>query len=635
MRYKTLLFTLFFFATISQGFTQTKLDSLLTNSSVDSIKVQNLLGYAWQYKYSKPENAFIAVNAAVSTAQKSTNPKLIGNAFYYKGMMFYLTTQLDSAEYFSNRAIESYLQINNDYGVASIYNLKGLIYEKLSNYEGAIEQYLKSVEFAELTDNLFSQSNPLHNIGLIYEKIDEYEKGLIYYEKALKIREQIGDSSFIAASYMSISSINQYLKNDSLAIAFSKQAIDLFIGLDDIYNLMIAYNNLGQFYVLRDNLQKAEYFFEKSIGLTVPETYPENYLLSSANRIMLKNKQHKYQEAIQIGENSLKIVSDNDLMWNEKEVLNELANSYYALGLIDKTYHTQQRLLFLSDSLINEENLSHIADLETRFRVKENEADLAQKELEIVKKDVELKEKSAKIRLQIILIIVLIKIFVLLNWWYRVRRKQQKIKSQIAINEERNRIAMDLHDHVGAELTLVNSKLDTRVFKTERTSEKEDLEEISDQIRNVSKILRETVWSIQEEAITLEQLLERVQDFADKQLEKSGIEYSATSNENKYELTPQIALTFFRICQEGITNALKYSNASKIILSITKNGKTLEMLLTDDGNGFELKNTTSGYGLINMKQRAEQIGARFTITSLMGVGTTINVLIPSPIFLPV
>ncbi len=622
------LLVLFIFASIFQGYAQTKLDSLLIDVSDDSVKVQNLLGYAWQYKYSEPENAFKAVNEALSTAQKSNNPILIGNAFYYKGMMFYLTTKLDSAEYFSDRAIEYYLQINNDYGVASIYNLKGLIYEKLSNYEGAIEQYLKSVEFAKQTDNLYSQSNPLHNIGLIYEKMDEYEKGLMYYEKALKIREQIGDSSFIATSYMSISSINQYLKNDSLAIAFSKKAIDMYIRLNDIYNLMIAYNNLGQFYVLRDDLLQAGIFFEKSINLASPETYPENYILSSANRIMLKNKQHKYKEAIQIGESSIKIAIHNKLMWNEKEILNELANSYYALKMLDKTYDTQQRLLFLSDSLINEKNLTHIADLETSFRVKEKEAELANKELVIIKKDIELKEKSIAIKLQIILIIVLIIVFVLLVWWYRVRKKQQKIKAQIAINQERNRIAMDLHDHVGAELTLVNSKLDTRIFKTERLSEKEDLENISDQIRNVSKTLRETVWSIQEEAITIAQLLERIQGFADKQLEESGIAYSSTTNDNGFELTPQIALTLYRICQEGITNSLKYANCSSIKVSIAKSNKILDMNLADNGDGFDVEKVSSGYGLINIKQRTEKIGGEFKLLSIVGNGTIVSIKIP-------
>ena len=186
---------------------------------------------------------------------------------------------------------------------------------------------------------------------------------------------------------------------------------------------------------------------------------------------------------------------------------------------------------------------------------------------------------------------------------------------------------MDLHDHVGAELTLVSSKLDTRTFKTERQSEKEDLEAISDQIRNVSKILRETVWSIQEEAISIEKLLERVQDFVNKQLEGSGIEYSYESNQNKFELPPQVALTLFRICQEGITNTLKYADASKIDLNIAKKDKIMEMTLTDDGIGFEFENITEGFGLINMRQRAEQAGANYSISSLKDVGTTITLQI--------
>ncbi|MEP1094052.1 MAG: sensor histidine kinase [Cyclobacteriaceae bacterium] len=597
---------------------QTRLDSLIKAESIDSVKVQELLQFAWQNKYNDPSSAFKSVDAAVSVAQSAKDDRLMGNAFYYKGMMCYLTTAHDSAIHFSDKAINHYQLIKNDYGIASIYNLKGLVNERLSNYEGAIEQYLKSVEYAELTDNLYSQSNPLHNIGLIYEKMKDYKRGLAYFEKALKIREEIGDSSFLAASHMSIASMNQYLGNDSLTLAYSNRAIDWFENLDDTYNLMIAYNNLGQYYLKKNDLQVAEQLFEKSTGLAPPETYPENFILSTANRIILKNKQKKYREAIQIGERALKIAKANDLMWNEKEILTEMVHSYYALGNIHETYKGQQRLIYLTDSLINQENLTQIANMETRYRLKE-------KELTIAKKNIELSVKSQAIQLQIALILLLLISILLFFWRNRIKKEQQRIQSRLDMNQERSRIAMDLHDHVGAELTLVSSKLDTRIFKTEQDNEKQDLGEIAEQVRGVSTTLRETVWSIRQESIIVQELLDQVHDFAVKILEESQIKFHRKTSIPGHSLQPQKALMLYRICQEGITNSFKYADAKNIELSIDFKDEKLCLLLQDDGNGFAAGEPTSGYGLDNMRQRAAQANASFSIGSIPGGGTRIEV----------
>ena len=111
---------------------------------------------------------------------------------------------------------------------------------------------------------------------------------------------------------------------------------------------------------------------------------------------------------------------------------------------------------------------------------------------------------------------------------------------------------MDLHDHVGAELTLVSSKIDVRTYKAKENLEKEELMAISDQIRNVNATLRETVWSIQHETILVKELLDRVETYVFSLFDKETLFFQGTSNFPGFQLSPQIALNLYRISQEAV-----------------------------------------------------------------------------------
>jgi len=196
------------------------------------------------------------------------------------------------------------------------------------------------------------------------------------------------------------------------------------------------------------------------------------------------------------------------------------------------------------------------------------------------------------------------------------------------MNTERNRIAMDLHDHVGAELTLVTSKLDVKTFNAKRKNEKEELTAISEQVRNINAILRETVWSIQNERITIEELLERVQTYVNKLFKKEDLIYRGVSNLPNYQLSPQIALNFYRILQECVTNCYKYSNAANLNIVVNVNNKVLKIKVKDDGSGFDTSIVGTGFGLKNMEQRCTQLMGEMNLKSSLSNGVQIEFHIP-------
>jgi len=247
-----------------------------------------------------------------------------------------------------------------------------------------------------------------------------------------------------------------------------------------------------------------------------------------------------------------------------------------------------------------------------------------QKEQKLLSQNIELKEQELAIQFQIAIITVLFLVLILIIWRFKVKKQQQKAEAKCAVKDERSRIAMDLHDHVGAELTVVTSKLDSRIFTSEYPVEKENLEGVVEQVRRISEILRETVWSIRTETITVNQLETRVKSFSARLLNNQSLQLVINHDIPNFELTPQIALTSYRVCQEAITNAYKYSEGSEIAFLIEKRNHTLHFTVTDNGKGFAAdKANNSGFGLENMQQRVEKLGGDYSLTSSLSNGTKI------------
>ena len=88
---------------------------------------------------------------------------------------------------------------------------------------------------------------------------------------------------------------------------------------------------------------------------------------------------------------------------------------------------------------------------------------------------------------------------------------------------------------------------------------------------------------------------------------------------------PELEATLYRIAQEAITNAIKHSGATTVRVGVRDVGDDVELRVSDDGSGFAPDAITSGYGLLNMRERAELLGGTFDVTSAPGAGTAVVV----------
>jgi signal transduction histidine kinase/ligand-binding sensor domain-containing protein len=212
------------------------------------------------------------------------------------------------------------------------------------------------------------------------------------------------------------------------------------------------------------------------------------------------------------------------------------------------------------------------------------------------------------------------------------RRRLRAIEMERRIQVERERISRDLHDNVGTQLSLIRNNIDWIARPGEDgldAAQRDKLGSISGAAQEVITTLRHTIWALNKEQITLEELSDKLKAFITRQL---GTDPAVTLSFTE-ELTeplvlgPSEALHLFRICQEAITNALKYAAAKQLSIAIASTGLGYDIVIADDGLGFSVERTDpeSGYGLENMRFRAKEIGCELSIFSTPGKGTKVHI----------
>lgn len=215
----------------------------------------------------------------------------------------------------------------------------------------------------------------------------------------------------------------------------------------------------------------------------------------------------------------------------------------------------------------------------------------------------------------------------------RQRKAIRRLEVQHKIQMERERISRDLHDNVGTQLSLISKHLEEAVDPRVPLSDADRI----DNLRNVSQTskeviftLRETIWALNREQISLEEMFDKLKVFTQKlAYAASGCQLTFREDEqtDTLMLGPSEAIHLFRISQEAIANSLKYSKATKLDLECRNDHGHYRLVIADNGIGFdrEAKKTGAHYGLDNMQHRCDEIGCTLNIDTHPGKGTVITI----------
>ncbi len=603
----------------------------------DSAKIKNLLIIADVYYDLNEDSLFSLTNELVlQLALKENNLKAVAEYHWNKGNLFSNHEVLDSAFYQYSLAHRLYRTMKHDYYSAKMEYNMSFIQFRASNY-------IQSEIYAIQAIQGFKKLNRNQNLYLCYNRlflldkeIGNLESALNHYNIAINYLKKANLKGVHKESLLNnLSLVYQKQKKYEKAIEALDRALenkDLKLKHTDIYTKLIDNRAYSRF--LKGEDQGVLEDFQTSLGL----------------RDSLGNKAGVIISKLHLAEYYLKH-QDSLTALNHVNQANELAlnlglnreSSLILLSKIDPSHATEYMTDYISlnDSLLLEER--KVRDKFTRIQF-ETEG--------YIEANKELKKKNIWISLASILAFVSLG---LLFFWYRqksrnrtlvLERQQHKANEEIydlmlkqqnreeeGRIQERVRISEDLHDGALARLFSVRIglgflKVMGNKGETERYDEfLHELQSVEKEIRSLSHDLKNDELSSKKDfPKLLSDLLEEQSSIG-----KFSYELEQDSSIAWNLVDEKIKINLYRTAQEAIHNIIKYAECEHINISLKKKNKEVDLLIVDDGKGFDTNTKSKGIGLKNMKSRAKSIGAAISINSSIQKGTRIKVSIPTKI----
>ena len=443
--------------------------------------------------------------------------------------------------------------------------------------------------------------------------------------------------------------------------------------------LTVLYLNLAQSYWWTTNLDSATYCIGKAIGLS---SKLENlYLLSTALQIKasIYTKKQKYADAEKTIMESIRVIEKVNGKAPQQDKLIVLASLYEKSGQIDKaisvmndglvqdslykttSIHSKrgtnagdlQRIFYFQElakcyrqkgdakdyeaalekiilekgNFYKANSAQAIAELETKYQVQKKEATIARQKLSLVRENY-LFFGSLLLALLGAVIAWLV---------FKGIRRRQKIKLQQLQEEEkrlsakavaeaeeteRRRIAADLHDNLGAQLSFIKRNVNFIMDQPAGFSaadERKYLSSVNDIAQNAMIDLRKTIWVLNKDEVDIQEFADKLKAYMRQQLMgRDDIQWSFKETVfDNWKLQPGEVMHIFRIVQELISNVIKHSGASELSVNFESNlPDCYKLTLLDNGKGFDTCNKYDGhYGLENIEHRAREISAALLVTS--------------------
>jgi signal transduction histidine kinase len=219
------------------------------------------------------------------------------------------------------------------------------------------------------------------------------------------------------------------------------------------------------------------------------------------------------------------------------------------------------------------------------------------------------------------------------NWLARRKglRKLERLKHQHELERERARIARDIHDDLGSSLTRI------AMLSELAEADKGSPGQVETHVRKIAASARETVqsldeivWAVSPENDTWNSLVEYISQYASEFFENTSIRcrLDLPLDLPDYPLPSEARHGLFLVLKEALNNVLKHARASQVRIQVAQRASVLEIIVADDGRGFEPERVvagSNGNGLKNMRQRIAALRGSFDLQSAPGKGTRLTV----------
>jgi two-component system, NarL family, sensor kinase len=512
--------------------------------------------------------------------------------------------------------------------------LRGNILQRTSHYDEVLKQDFSLITLAELhhdTVGLIRFNTGIGNVNLRLKKNEDalkwhYRATDLMQTDALKTR-----CSFvyinIAVVYYHLAVLNDNKQNEDSIEINLQRAIKYSRKGSSLTNLANSLSMYGNVLAEYKKLQTAEAVLKEALDIRrkIGDVYYE--ITDMIGLSSFYENSDNYEKALETCLQALDLAKANGSDFSSLTSIYSLLGEIYSGKGDYKNYsEVLKARLELQDSMYKVNTAESITEMEAKYDVQKKGNTIIQQQYALAKKNYLLYGSASLLLLGAVFSIILFKQNkkkqgLKLQMLHEEEQRMSAIAVEKAEEHERSRIAAELHDNLGSQLTYISSNmdfiLDAPVLMSDEDKNKR-LGKLNEAAKNTITDLRETIWALKKENVKMEELADRLKLYVQNQLShKMNMKLNVLEKiDAGLILSPAEALNIFRIFQEAINNAVKYSDAHEIILSVTTTTGAYRISVTDNGKGFDANAQHKGhYGLENMRERAKEINVILEITS--------------------
>jgi signal transduction histidine kinase len=503
------------------------------------------------------------------------------------------------------------------------------LYEK-NNFSQAYLYFLEAFKKAELEKNEKNIAIALRAMGTCYYYQHDKSNALRKFYDYLKVVEKYDIDSLLSDAYYLVGVI--YIEDQNLDSInkYIYPALELMKKEKNYNRLSRTYSALAELHIneTKDDKKILNY-------LKLAQQYADSIDRKQIKAFAATKHYNYYFRNVKDYNKALYYVSIAESLLQECGDHEGLMNAYRGkaeclIMLRDTLAKDYIYKWFLyKDSIFDLQKANDIAKYEEQFEAEKKEAE--NKQLT--------QQNEIRNRTIFILILILLLLVFLGLWWINrsnVKKKQQQLQLMQKAQKEKERIARDLHDNVGGQLSYLITNLEWLANHPEFINNTEELKKrllnFSETGRNAILTLCETIWAVNNEKLSIIDFTDRFKNYVLKLQISESIKINFIEKFEKPEnvLMPEQALNIFRICQEAFHNALKHSKATTINLYFESSESCLfKFTVEDNGIGFDYQNRYKDghYGMKNMEERAKESNAEISIKSEINNGTKISICV--------
>ena len=653
---------------VTGAFSQTqRIDSLLNDLKTiknDSFTVFTLANIANEYYSYDTIKSRDYLEKGWLMAKKLNWNNALGNYYQIKGMIKqyggdenYAAVCLDSAIYHFKKEItlvKDTVQIGRlNLFIATCLGQKADILVNQGNGAAAIPVYIDALEKWKASDQVAKEeavATYYSKISTVYYNLKQNDKALEYDKLSLQAFLRGGNEEKIAWAYVYLCDDFINLGQMDSCLVYLNLARPIITKLNNHRLNVQFYNKLAQISFKNEDYKTAITHYEKCVAeATITDSKIQifsNLRMIGACYVRLKD----YTTARRYLLMALPMTGEGKYARSKMMILQDLVTTEDRSNHPEAAFKYMKEMVAIKDSLNLDDSKKSIAEIENKYQAAEKSKEIVQLNADKKLQAFSIRQKST---LNAILITSLIVILLFAFLIYRNLRNRQRLSKQeqelqyqkirelekdkqlIAVDsmlkgqeEERSRLAKDLHDGLGGLLSgvkfsLINMKQNLIVTPDNMVVFERSLDMIDTSIQE----LRRVAHNMMPEILLKYGLEEAVKEYCAK-INSTGlikINYQSHGLEDRVEKTAEIIV--YRIIQELLNNILKHSGATEGFVQLVRQENRLNIVVEDNGRGFAVDQTAGkkGAGLSNVRSRVDYLKGQLEIHSEPGKGTLVNI----------